>query len=860
MRFISASFIRSSSFFSRVSASVSGGLVSSSFTSTLHKDLGGFEGNFTSNKVEYLVPSQSAGGSDDVKVLVISASGDNPRVGIGVENPLRSFDFKEIRDDDRGGEILIRGSRSTKGAENNDEVGRINFAIDSSSFSQIDTSGSAAEIVATVDDVDVTGVQGSLSLRVAAAKKSGPLQRIKLIGNPSSPAIEFTGSAEFDTNVDIIGNVNIGGAINSLSGDITASNNISASGTILAEDYLLPTAGGALKTKNNGESISITDDNIDLGFGGSWQLEIRKDEGVVLYDLANVSPSLYKDFRIEGNSDTHLFFVTGGDARIGIGTSTPEEKLTVQGNISASGTIIGSNLSGTNTGDQDLSSYSTIVQLNASSSALQTNIDTKVDTSGTPANNQIAIFTDSDTIEGDSDLTWNGSTFTINGTGSVDLLQVDDKLQGNGSGFQFFAFNEDTIKVKFANWYSSNDRQYGMGQLWYETWFAAIDNQAGRDNRRIGFYLEEPDAGSTDSGTPGQHPSNARFYVDINGAYLSGSLNVESSITGSDVTISDWGSVSSSLATLDSTTLQDVTDNGSTTTNNITIDSTGDARLVLDRAANANDSEIEFKTNGTTNWSIGTGQIGSDADFTFKGQDGSNYIRINQSGQADFLSAVTSSDVHIDDWGSVSASLASVNEASASFSTRVTANDDKLTANTSNVTSAGALMDSEVTNLAQVKAFDSSDYATAAQGTKADNAATLIQLNASSSALQTNISTNTGNISTNTTNITSLTDTVSTVTTVIGSDAATNVDTFATSTYNGAIYDYILKDSTVGARAGQFMVAHDNGDVTFTDTSTRHLSDSTIPEITADISGGSTVRVRVTNGNGYTFKSFVKKI
>jgi len=39
-----------------------------------------------------------------------------------------------------------------------------------------------------------------------------------------------------------------------------------------------------------------------------------------------------------------------------------------------------------------------------------------------------------------------------------------------------------------------------------------------------------------------------------------------------------------------------------------------------------------------------------------------------------------------------------------------------------NVQAAGALMDSEVTNLAQVKAFDSSDYATAAQGTKADNA------------------------------------------------------------------------------------------------------------------------------------------
>jgi hypothetical protein len=41
---------------------------------------------------------------------------------------------------------------------------------------------------------------------------------------------------------------------------------------------------------------------------------------------------------------------------------------------------------------------------------------------------------------------------------------------------------------------------------------------------------------------------------------------------------------------------------------------------------------------------------------------------------------------------------------------------------TLNVTAAGALMDSEVTNLAQVKAFDSTDYATAAQGTLADTA------------------------------------------------------------------------------------------------------------------------------------------
>ena len=39
-----------------------------------------------------------------------------------------------------------------------------------------------------------------------------------------------------------------------------------------------------------------------------------------------------------------------------------------------------------------------------------------------------------------------------------------------------------------------------------------------------------------------------------------------------------------------------------------------------------------------------------------------------------------------------------------------------------NVTAAGALMDSEVTNLAQVKAFNTNDYATSAQGTLAGTA------------------------------------------------------------------------------------------------------------------------------------------
>ena len=58
----------------------------------------------------------------------------------------------------------------------------------------------------------------------------------------------------------------------------------------------------------------------------------------------------------------------------------------------------------------------------------------------------------------------------------------------------------------------------------------------------------------------------------------------------------------------------------------------------------------------------------------------------------------------------------------SSLLTALNVEDGADVTDTTNVTASGALMDSEVTNLAQVKAFDSTDYATAAQGTTADNA------------------------------------------------------------------------------------------------------------------------------------------
>jgi hypothetical protein len=64
-----------------------------------------------------------------------------------------------------------------------------------------------------------------------------------------------------------------------------------------------------------------------------------------------------------------------------------------------------------------------------------------VDTTGTPANNQLAIFTDADTVEGDSGLTWSGTVLTTTGA----VIAGDDSQFGTGTmlGSRTFEISAD---------------------------------------------------------------------------------------------------------------------------------------------------------------------------------------------------------------------------------------------------------------------------------------------------------------------------------------------------------------------------------------------------------------------------------
>ena len=138
----------------------------------------------------------------------------------------------------------------------------------------------------------------------------------------------------------------------------------------------------------------------------------------------------------------------------------------------------------------------------------------------------------------------------------------------------------------------------------------------------------------------GAFENSSGFHIFSNGALrfsTNGSsneaLNIDTSqnaffsaeVSSSDVKINDWGSVSSSLSTLNSNiagidssvTLQDATDNGSTTTNSITVDSTihvgrGGGSVSTNTAVGNN--ALGSNSTGNNNTALGKDSLSSSTD------------------------------------------------------------------------------------------------------------------------------------------------------------------------------------------------------------------------------------------------------
>ena len=81
--------------------------------------------------------------------------------------------------------------------------------------------------------------------------------------------------------------------------------------------------------------IDFTTDDINFQAGGQNMIDLTSgSQSEITFNEAGIDI----DFRVEGDSDTNLLFTNAGTDRVGIGTNAPAKKLTVAGDISASGT------------------------------------------------------------------------------------------------------------------------------------------------------------------------------------------------------------------------------------------------------------------------------------------------------------------------------------------------------------------------------------------------------------------------------------------------------------------------------------------------------------------------------------------
>lgn len=174
---------------------------------------------------------------------------------------------------------------------------------------------------------------------------------------------------------------------------------------------------------------------------------------------------------------------------------------------------------------------------------------------------------------------------------------------------------------------------------------------------------------------------------------------------------------------------------------NVTVTGTVDGRDIATDGTKLDGIEAGAEVNQTASELLtaiktvdGTGS-GLDADLLDGNDSSAFYLASNPSGYTSNTGTVTSVAATVPTGFTVTGSPVTTTgtlgiDYSAGYQGYTTTEASKLAGieagadvtDTANVTAAGALMDSEVTNLAQVKAFDSADYATAAQGTLADTA------------------------------------------------------------------------------------------------------------------------------------------
>ena len=552
------------------------------------------------------------------------------------------------------------------------------------------------------------------------------------------------------TGVDVVGNITVSGTVDGrdlatdgtkldgieASADVTDTANVTSAGALMTSGGTITSATTPLTattSSSSGESAA----NFKRSASNGSLVTFENSSNVTVGVISTTSNDL-----LIGTGDTGLYFEdstneiepfnptnrTSTNGVISLGASNRKFKdFYLGGNITVDGTVDGRDLAtdGTKldgiesnaTADQTAAEIRTLVE-SASDSNVFTDADhTKLNgiaSSATANPNALDNISEDTTPQLGGNLDVNGNQIQLDQTSGVAIKTVGDLssadltlLQASHNNSGQYGFN-----INYMGSRSGNANSFAL----------EMHNQNGTNVEAITVYQD---------GKVGINNTAPTAPLDV-----TGNIVVSGTVDGRDLA-TDGTKLDGIEASADVTDTANVTSAGALMTTGGTM--TG--AVLFNDSVNANfgtGTDLSITHNGTNTQIINrTGVLQilqqSGSDVVIKGDDNSggssaDYFRADGStGEAMLYhygtEKLATKSGGVDVSGNITVSGTVDGRDLATDGTKldgIEASAD--VTDTANVTSAGALMDSEVTNLAQVKAFDSSDYATAAQGTTADAA------------------------------------------------------------------------------------------------------------------------------------------
>ncbi len=264
-------------------------------------------------------------------------------------------------------------------------------------------------------------------------------------------------------------------------GDILVSGSAFISGTLRVENI-------QAKTVISSSHLLVRDPVIGLGFGdGSNQTGSVGDRGIIFGLAGNLNQAIIwdqssgsfivgkvgsqgpdSDSYTMADADLSTFKVGVLTASAGLVTNTvsASHNVSIVGNVATEGTlsVSGSTVLGHASSNNTTITGQTInipnvaagtdntVVIYNGSTLLTDEIDSKVwdgnliDVTGTPSDNQVVTFADADTVQGESNLTFDGSTLTVGND-----ISVAGKLVHTGDTDTHVKFDADKIELIAGN-------------------------------------------------------------------------------------------------------------------------------------------------------------------------------------------------------------------------------------------------------------------------------------------------------------------------------------------------------------------------------------------------------------------------